>query len=424
MSYIRILDEGNLVQDHCCEVNYVGAGVAATRPSLNDRVTVTIPSGADVGGWTRDVLTTTVRLTNAGDLVAVGVATAFAAEKVRILNAAGVALRIEGREDFPKTGTAAAAASQARSYVVRLTASMWTGAAEVERDIDLYAAPSSLGFDEAGGSRAELVVDYEGWRLLMIQPTAAAPAAVPGVIFRSDAPSGVTIYEWRVGGDVVSPALHTAWTDLNGTVTPLFAIDGDGPFVPPTALAAGADSRRIRLQGQTSVALRNIDILNEADPGADTYRLRFLNNALASMAYLESSGSFFAAGAITAQGGAVTGGGFATGAGTVVDALGNVLLVNVGNIAGDDSRLIRLTGRVVGAAVRNIDIQNECAAGTDTYRLRINDNGGAQLLVVGNNAGVAEIGFLGAAAVPRQTAATPTAAEIKAGLVALGLFNA
>lgn len=238
MSYIRVLDEGNAVQDRCCEVNFVGAGVAATRPSLNDRVTVTIPSGADVSGWTR--IGAGVFLTNIGDTVQIGAAAPLAAEKVRIVNAGGVAARLEGREDFPNVGVAAGAASQARSYVVRWTASMWTGAAAVERDLDVYAAPSTLGADEAGGSRAELVIDYEGWRLLMVQPTAAAPGAVPGVIFRSDAPSGTTVYEWRIGVDIVSPALHTAWTDLNGTVTPLFALDGDGAWSPKLGVAAAA----------------------------------------------------------------------------------------------------------------------------------------------------------------------------------------
>jgi hypothetical protein len=43
---------------------------------------------------------------------------------------------------------------------------------------------------------------------------------------------------------------------------------------------------------------------------------------------------------------------------------------------------------------------------------------------VDNSGGAPRIGFLGASPVPRQTAATPTAAELKAGLVALGLFNA
>src|SRR5574341_1121397 len=117
MGYLKVLDEGALVQDYCVQLNFVGAGVAATRPSSNDAVTVTIPGAADVTGWTDDGAV--VRLTTVGDAVAIGAAVQVGTEKVRVVNAAGVAIRVEGREDFPATGVAASGATQAASFVER-----------------------------------------------------------------------------------------------------------------------------------------------------------------------------------------------------------------------------------------------------------------------------------------------------------------
>ena len=53
-----------------------------------------------------------------------------------------------------------------------------------------------------------------------------------------------------------------------------------------------------------------------------------------------------------------------------------------GTTAGDDSRFVRFTSYVVGNVARNITLKNEGDAGTDTYRLRFNDNASAQILAL------------------------------------------
>lgn len=262
MAYLRVLDEGTLVQDYCVQMDFAGAGVAATRPSANDRVTVTIPGAADVSGWTDDGAV--VRLTTVGDRVAIGAAVSVGTEKVRVVNTAGVALRVEGREDFPATGVAAAAASQAASFVKRMTASMWTGAAAAERDIDVYAGPSSVAVDEGGGARAELAVDYEGFRLLGIIPEVAAPVAIPGVIFRNAAPEGgAPNFEFRVAADF--GAGDVFWITDNEGAGLLFIINGNGDVILHANGSVSIGANQIITTRQPAIA----DVADGVDVGAD-----------------------------------------------------------------------------------------------------------------------------------------------------------
>lgn len=323
MAYLRVLDESNPVQDYCVAMDFQGAGVTVTRPSNNDSIVVTIPSAAAVTGWTDDGAV--VRLTTAADSVAIGTAALVGTEKVRILNAAGVGLRMEGRLDLAKAGTAAAAASQARSYVARFTASMWTGGGvpvEAERDFDWHATPSSLVADENGGALANLSLDYEGTRILDISPVSAG-GAFANIVFKNPAAdSAAPVWEFW------------ATTDI-GAANPVFRIS-DAPG--ETALFEVWGGGRVMTSAVGAIATP--DISRVADPDTGVW-------------FVEAS------------------------------------------------RIALVTGSAVW-----VDVD-----GTVANALRLGIAG-------------ANIGFLGAAAVPRQNAATPTAAEIKAGLVALGLFNA
>jgi len=58
------------------------------------------------------------------------------------------------------------------------------------------------------------------------------------------------------------------------------------------APAAGVSSGRINFVGQTSAALRTISMINEADVGTDTYRLRINDNGGGQLAVLHATGRF------------------------------------------------------------------------------------------------------------------------------------
>lgn len=91
-----------------------------------------------------------------------------------------------------KSGTAAAAGSQAASSKTRMTASMWDGAAEVERDFDWYSAVTATDETDVTGDpgRARMALDYEGFRVLEIFSDTTVPGATPGVVFRSSKAAG------------------------------------------------------------------------------------------------------------------------------------------------------------------------------------------------------------------------------------------
>ncbi len=57
-----------------------------------------------------------------------------------------------------------------------------------------------------------------------------------------------------------------------------------------TAAPAGSDSQQFQFVGVTSAASRTIALLNEADAGTDTYRLRINDNAGAEIASFDESG--------------------------------------------------------------------------------------------------------------------------------------
>ena len=86
--------------------------MTVTRPFNNDYVTVTIPAGNVASGWQDDGVV--VRLITVTDRVVIGETTSVGTEKLRVLNAAGVAIRCEGREDHPNTSVAAAASEPRR----------------------------------------------------------------------------------------------------------------------------------------------------------------------------------------------------------------------------------------------------------------------------------------------------------------------
>lgn len=225
MTYLRVLDEGVQIQDYCISMDFVGAGVTVTRPWTNDSIVVTIPGAAAVTGWTDDGAI--VRLTTIADNVSIGSVDIIANEKLRVVAApGGVAIRVEGREWFPKTGAADAAGSQAPSFVERFTASMWNAAgnAEVERDFDIYAGPSTLADDETT-ARAQLEIFYEGFRLLAIRPDAAALGAADGVVFVNDKAAGTEAFGFLATVDYAVGDIVFAVDDGGGN---LFQIRGTG----------------------------------------------------------------------------------------------------------------------------------------------------------------------------------------------------
>jgi hypothetical protein len=242
MTYLRVLDEGVQVQDYCIQMDFVGAGVTVTRPFTNDSIVVTIPGAAAVTGWTDDGAI--VRLTTIADNVSIGSLDIIAGEKLRVVNVAGVAIRVEGQEWFVNTGVADAAASQAASYVERFTASMWdaAGVAAVARDFDLYAGPSTLADDETT-ARAQLAIDYEGFRLLEIRPAVAAPVDARGVILNSlqaaGLGAGASAFTIRTTGlYVVTDTVLQIETNNGGTILATFR--GDGSMILANLIATTA----------------------------------------------------------------------------------------------------------------------------------------------------------------------------------------
>ena len=83
-----------------------------------------------------------------------------------------------------KSATASSAGTQANGGQFRSTASTWTGAAEAERDWDWYAGVITTA-DESTATVSRMVLDLEGQNVFQILPTANAPGAATGVIFRN-----------------------------------------------------------------------------------------------------------------------------------------------------------------------------------------------------------------------------------------------
>lgn len=413
-------------------LNFIGAGVTAVDDPTNNRINITVSAEA-ITGWTDGG--TLVYPTTATDDVAMGVQVMEGTERLRVVNSvalvaalestdpggvgctlsthsrsatpadtdvifrwmgygeadAGAATKTEmfrvdvvaddvsdGTEDatghvyaitagalaesfrfsgmglaLPKIGTAAAAATQAASRRSRFTASMWTGAAEGERDWDIYAVPSSVAVDESGGARTWLAFDFEGNPFLQF---ACSGATSGNPIIRSAAPGGATAgIEFRTLGDFsnVQPAYR--FTDAEGAGA-LLDVMGDGVSVF-TRAADAALGYEIQLY-QLS-----------ASPGQ--------NDVIASFAgYGQSTG-----------------------------VVAKVKFGSLDFLIDDPA-----TGAIDGA-----------------FRIRVLANSVETSLVEGkydHATGALQLGFFGATPVPKQAAATPDVAELKAGLVALGLFNA
>lgn len=160
---------------------------------------------------------------------------------------------------LPKTGTAAGAATQAASRRIRLTSSMWTGAAEAERDWDIYANPRSVAADESGNVPSSIAFDYEGQRILEIGPDTIAPGAAPGVQFISRVAAGGSVafdfkarenlnagdFLFRLAencGDVIGGAGTVALTvSSGGNVVALGGFAGWGVAAAPAQHAKIAD---------------------------------------------------------------------------------------------------------------------------------------------------------------------------------------
>jgi hypothetical protein len=84
----RPLEEGSPLPWRA-NVNYTGAGVLATDDPagpLGGQTVVTVAGAGDVTGWTRDAGATTVRLTNAGDAVAIGEAAGLTGRKLSVFD--------------------------------------------------------------------------------------------------------------------------------------------------------------------------------------------------------------------------------------------------------------------------------------------------------------------------------------------------
>lgn len=161
------------------------------------------PIGPGGTGFQRDATSGRVRLTNLTDML-----------------------------QLLKTGVAAAAGSQKVSQKVRFTASVWTGAAEAERDIDVYAGVITAQ-DESGAANsvARLALDMEGNRFLEIVPTGLG--ATSGVqMYVPSSVGGVVGYDMRVIANlgVTDVAMcvraNAPTTGLTGTT--LFQVRGTG----------------------------------------------------------------------------------------------------------------------------------------------------------------------------------------------------
>lgn len=97
---------------------------------------------------------------------------------------------VTDRLDLRKLATATGAASQSASSTLRLVASMWTGAAEAERTIDVHAGPSTVAADESVSASVELQLDSNGYRFLTVGPHAAAPSAAAGALISNTKADG------------------------------------------------------------------------------------------------------------------------------------------------------------------------------------------------------------------------------------------
>lgn len=355
---IRVLDEGATVQDSRAELNFVGGGVTVTRPFQNDRVTVTIPSAADVSGWTDDG--TTVRLTTAGDLVFVSDANA-----------------VPGRAE-----------ALLRIVDANVVAAADVASVRIEKTTSSFTDPPTHG----PALYLRTKVRYDFALLGDTDPATAWPWAEQPRQPQNDD------YPWGKG----------------------FALRGNGTL----SLGATQLRNRERLHvAQTSYQelpyelawFTGYDRAAPAPPIGQPYCV-----VIDGAANLITNGSLTANGAFSTPGSQFPPWGGAYMVGAWADIAGAALNGNYFSGAGGTLDHFQFVRQGDTAAVLRIRIDGTLSWG---------DGAAAHDVVLARTAGGglqhtgAAVGFMGAAPVPRQNAATPTVAEIKAGLVALGLFN-
>lgn len=123
---------------------------------------------------------------------------------------------------------------------------------------------------------------------LVFSGSVFAQTAQPWVI-KNNASVHPTNPNWTVCS-LAQPCAAGFFTNLTVTNLTIGNLSVGDITLSKIAAVAGSDSHSLFFQGQTSAGNRNIQLLNEADAGTDTYRLRFNNNAGARLATLNQAG--------------------------------------------------------------------------------------------------------------------------------------
>jgi len=266
---IAMYEEGVLSAIGQGELNFIGPDVTvAPVPGDPDRSTVTIAGAAAVSGWTHTH--PVVHLTDIADTVAIGAAAmSGGGEKVRIVGNT----RLEGDTVITGSLTVIGNPTEIQSTVVNVTDRM----VHYNATTGVVAVPAAM---------TGMAIDR---------------GATAGPVDRSTA-----VLAWLNDSDVVDPSAGTGYwrfcTNTNGDDATVGAdldvrlralTTSGGITIGAASAAAGADSNPLRLVGNVvGPAARNIDLLNEADAGADTYRWVLKNNGAAQMLAVESTGQF------------------------------------------------------------------------------------------------------------------------------------
>lgn len=185
---VDVYDESVLVVSGTTKMDFLGGGVTAT-PTVGDpeSVDVTIPSAAAATGWTDDGAI--VRLTTAGDSVAVGTAALLGAEKLRVL---GTSI-LEGATTLPAVAAGAGNDSYALQFTGETSAAQRTIGILTEADAgtDTYR----LRFNDNGGTQM-LALESNG-QLLGVDGAVGAPtysfASDPDTGFRHQSADAVSV---------------------------------------------------------------------------------------------------------------------------------------------------------------------------------------------------------------------------------------
>lgn len=222
---------------------------------------------------------------------------------------------------------------------------------------------------------------------------AAAPANTKFYIRGTDGAVVTAQFDRRLaqGADVLTV------TDAQ-TALVVVAVDDNGNLsLRRSATAAGSDSRELQLAGQTNTSTRTIGILNEADAGADDYRLRINDHAGAAWVFFDRNGTAAERRtriqATLALEGVLTPAVINANANNVATAGASVLRqdtsgnFNVSGFAdGYDGKILYFQNiSNVAGATNQITLTNEDAASNASNRIRTPNNAN---MVVRNNGGV------------------------------------